>query len=334
MTENPQRDDFNDAVWTYRGYQLEPPQFTTAIVHLYRAEIQRSNLWRSRLDATTNWAVVTSAAALTFTFDSASRPHFILLLIMVLVLAFLNIEARRYRYYVLWYRRSRLLETNFFASMIAPPYAPSPDWSAQLEETLLNPNLSVAWWEAVGHRFRRNYLWLITFVLLSWIVKLNIHPTPTDSIGVMIERAAISNLISGPWVTFIIGAIYVYLIFLAIAIKIPKDKRQLLEKWTKQVQRIGFGKPEQPRYMATIITRHGDRIAHELMDVLKRGVTSLDGQGMYTGEHYDVLLCALTAIQISQLRDAVSEIDEHAFVIINQAADVRGGGFDPLNAPS
>jgi uncharacterized membrane protein len=334
MSEDPHHDNFNNAVWTYRGYQLEPSQFTTAIVHLYRAEIQRSNLWRSRLDATTNWSVVTSAAALTFTFDSPSRPHFILLLVLVLLLAFLNIEARRYRYYVLWYRRSRLLETNFFAPMMSPPYAPSPDWSAQLEQTLLNPHLSVAWWESVGHRFRRNYLWLITFVLLSWIVKLNIHPSPTTNIQMMIERAAISNLVSGPWVTGIVGLIYGYLIILAIGIAIPEDKRQFLKKWGKHAQRIGLRRPEHPRYMATIITEHGQEIAERLMEVLERGVTSLEGQGMYSGKPRDVLLCALTEIQISQLQDIVSEMDEGAFVIINRAAEIRGGGFDPLHTPS
>ena len=39
--------------------KLAPADFNTAMVHFYRGEIQRSNIWRNRLDATTNWAVIT-----------------------------------------------------------------------------------------------------------------------------------------------------------------------------------------------------------------------------------------------------------------------------------
>ena len=34
----------------------------TALSHLYRGEVYRSTVWRTRLDATTNWAVVTTVA--------------------------------------------------------------------------------------------------------------------------------------------------------------------------------------------------------------------------------------------------------------------------------
>ncbi len=48
--------------------KLAPAEFNTALVHFYRGEVQRSNVWRSRLDATTNWAVITAGATLSFTF--------------------------------------------------------------------------------------------------------------------------------------------------------------------------------------------------------------------------------------------------------------------------
>jgi len=50
--------DPEEPVWTYRGYRLKTSEFVTAMVHLFRAEIQRANVWRQRLDTTTNWAVV------------------------------------------------------------------------------------------------------------------------------------------------------------------------------------------------------------------------------------------------------------------------------------
>ena len=42
-----------------------------ALAHLYRGEVYRSTAWRTRLDSTTNWAVVTTGIALSATFSSA-----------------------------------------------------------------------------------------------------------------------------------------------------------------------------------------------------------------------------------------------------------------------
>ena len=38
------------------------------MVHFYRGEMYRSQIWRSRLDTTTNWAVLTVAAMTSFSF--------------------------------------------------------------------------------------------------------------------------------------------------------------------------------------------------------------------------------------------------------------------------
>ena len=46
-----------------------------AIAHLYRGEIYRSTVWRTRLDSTTNWAVVTTGIALSATFSSADASR-------------------------------------------------------------------------------------------------------------------------------------------------------------------------------------------------------------------------------------------------------------------
>ncbi|MGD2164283.1 MAG: DUF2270 domain-containing protein, partial [Anaerolineae bacterium] len=183
--------------WTFRGYELDPSNFTTAMVHLYRGEIQRANTWRGRLDATTNWAVITVAAALTFVFGEPTNPHFVFLLVLLLVLTFLMIEARRYRYYVLWAYRVHLMETDFLAPMFVPPFRPSPDWGSNLAETLTDPSFPIDLWQAVGRRFRRNYVWLMSLLLTSWAIKLTIHPTRTYSWTTVLERAAVGP-VPGP----------------------------------------------------------------------------------------------------------------------------------------
>ena len=43
-------EDPEEPVWTYRGYKLGSSEFVTAMVHLFRAEVQRANVWRQRLD--------------------------------------------------------------------------------------------------------------------------------------------------------------------------------------------------------------------------------------------------------------------------------------------
>ena len=91
------------------------------MVHFYRGEITRSNVWRTRLDSTTNWAVVTVGAILTFAFGSAENSHVVILVSFLLVWLFLTIESRRYRYYELWALRVRLMESAiFFSSALMP----------------------------------------------------------------------------------------------------------------------------------------------------------------------------------------------------------------------
>ena len=90
-----------EELWQFSGQGLRSGEFNTAMVHFYRAEVTRSNTWRQRLDATTNWAVVTTGAALSFAFGGISNTPTVILIDTFLVLMFLFIEARRYRYYEL-----------------------------------------------------------------------------------------------------------------------------------------------------------------------------------------------------------------------------------------
>ena len=120
-TEEPRLEGSDeDTSWSYRGYRVASGGFATAMVHFYRGEISRANIWRSRLDTTTNWAVVTAGAVITFSFGAAGNTHVVILLGMFLILQFLMMESRRYRYYELWALRVRLMETDFFATLLAP----------------------------------------------------------------------------------------------------------------------------------------------------------------------------------------------------------------------
>ncbi|MGD1996062.1 MAG: DUF2270 domain-containing protein [Anaerolineae bacterium] len=322
-----------ESEWTFRGYHLDASDFSTAMAHLYRGEVSRANTWRTRLDTTTNWAVITVAAALTFTFGEPQNPHFVLLVVFLLMLTFLGIEARRYRYYALWSYRARLMETDFFAAMLAPPFRPSSDWASVLSEALLHPNFPIAQWEAIARRFRSNYLWLVSLLLVSWGVKLALHPVPAADWTAVVDRAGI-GLLPGSLVVSAVALIYGILMTLAAALFIP---RRLREAFPGIVRRVGgplVPEPAARERLATIITSFGGQVARRLLEELGRGVTGIRATGMYTSEPRDVLLCAVTDVQVSHLEEIVGQVDPEAFVVVSPAEEVRGTGFRPFEPPS
>ena len=190
-----------DYVWSFRGYKLRPGDFTTAMVHFFRAEVQRANVWRQRLDTTTYWAVVTTGAAISIAFSQSSH-HLVILLNFLFVTIFLLMEARRYRYYELWAYRVRLMETDFFAPMLVAPFHPSADWAEALSESLLHPQFPISVLEAIGRRLRRNYLYIYWIIGIAWLVKLLLIPIPVQTWGEFVQNASIGP-ISGMWVLFV-----------------------------------------------------------------------------------------------------------------------------------
>jgi uncharacterized membrane protein len=213
----PHEDDdpTSNFVWTYRGYHLEAGNFATAMVHLYRGEITRANTWRNRLDVTTNWATVTTAAAISFAFAQPDTHHSVIILFHVLVTLFLMIEARRYRYYELWSYRVRLLETDFYAAMLVPPFQPRQNWSQNLADSLLNPQFPISFWEAVGRRLRRNYMWIYLVLGIAWFSKLLLYPEGILTVDQLIRRSAMGAL-SGWIVLALMLCFYLRLIVVGV----------------------------------------------------------------------------------------------------------------------
>lgn len=176
------------------------------MVHFYRGEVQRSNTWRNRLDTTTNWAVITAGATLSFAFSSTANPHFVIPINSVLVAFFLFMEARRYRYYEIWSSRVRVIETGYFAQLLAPQSAIDKEWAEHLAADLITPHFTISEWEAVGRRLRRNYLWIFMLLAVSWNLKVYLHPTPALSFDRFLERAAV-GAVSGH-IIFLIGVVF------------------------------------------------------------------------------------------------------------------------------
>ena len=80
-----------------------------------------------------------------------------------------------------------------------------------------------------------------------------------------------------------------------------------------------------------IISEKGEEIAKTLLEKSPRGVTMINGEGMYTHSEKNVLLTCVKNAQLTQLKQIVKDVDENAFIIINDSVEVRGKGFQNLN---
>jgi uncharacterized membrane protein len=336
-----------EPVWTYRGYHLGAGEFNTAMVHFFRAEVQRSVNWRARLDTTTNWAVITTGAAISFAFAQATSIHLVIPLDLVLVTLFLFIEARRYRYYELWSYRVRLMETDFFAAMLVPPFHPAPDWAEALAESLLHPDFPISTLEAIGRRLRRNYIWIYAVIGAAWLAKLYMLPTPTNSWADMINRASVGSF-KGQWMLLI--ALIFYLVMTATAlltIGMQESAGEVLPRYgglagTFSEGIAGLGKQKtsvrawfrpsrrRQQLLTVIITDQAQRVSDRILKEMNRGVTAMAGKGMYTGQAHSVLMCALAVTEVAQLKALVKAEDPKAFVIVSPAQEVFGRGFSSL----
>jgi len=187
--------------------RMSSVEVTTAMVHFYRGEVQRSNTWRNRLDTTTNWAVLSAGAMLSFAFSTPGSPHFVIPIDSILVAVFLLMEARRYRYYEIWASRVRVIETGYYAPMLAPDSVPrDQEWASHLAADLLTPHFTISVWEAIGRRLRRNYVWIFILLALSWNLKVYLYPVPAPDFNEFINRATV-GLVPG-WFVFIVGCLF------------------------------------------------------------------------------------------------------------------------------
>lgn len=79
-----------------------------------------------------------------------------------------------------------------------------------------------------------------------------------------------------------------------------------------------------------IITASMDSVKHKLMHELGRGLTILDARGGFHGEERPVILCIVSAQEVTRLKTIVRLEDERAFVFITDAYEVLGEGFREL----
>lgn len=218
---------------------MQPRDAPQVLVHFYRASVMHADVWRQRLDATTNWAVVTTAAIITFAFGGRESAPFVLLLALLFDTFFLVMESRRYQSYNLWQRRIRYLHQF----LVAPALRGDPEVSTERIQDGLNAlavdlgrNLpAMPLWAAMGYRIRRNYGPLVTLVIVTWLLKLYVHPDVAASWSDFVFRAHMGPL-PGSWV--LLGVALFFGLYIGLAVKAPSERMRDWSDVPAPIERI------------------------------------------------------------------------------------------------
>ena len=80
-----------------------------------------------------------------------------------------------------------------------------------------------------------------------------------------------------------------------------------------------------------VITEKSDEVAKQIGDKLRRGATFLHAEGAYQHHPTNVILTAVKRSQLAELKQLVVDIDENAFIIVQEAHQVLGDGFCRYN---
>jgi len=91
---------------------------------------------------------------------------------------------------------------------------------------------------------------------------------------------------------------------------------------------------EGPRTVRTalIVTAQPKLVSERILEDMSRGVTMMSATGAYTGADRPVLYCVVTRAEVALLKNIVNEADPKAFMVIGQAHEALGEGFQPLKA--
>ena len=201
----------------FETYPLTRPEYISAMVHLYRGELTRSNTWRLRLDTTTNWAIIATMGLLSFAFNLKEHTHGSIVLGMYLVLHFLTLEARRFRFFDVWRTRLRMIEENFYGPILTRDLSsPEHNWGDLVADDLLHPRFKITYLQAFRTRLLRNYVALFIILLFGWAVKLLMHP---QAEGIhWWEHMAFGPI---PWWLSLLTVFALYLFLVCVVIFVP-----------------------------------------------------------------------------------------------------------------
>jgi uncharacterized membrane-anchored protein YitT (DUF2179 family) len=76
-----------------------------------------------------------------------------------------------------------------------------------------------------------------------------------------------------------------------------------------------------------IITNEPELMVEKIRENLGRGATYNVVEGGYSNEKFKEINCVINRLEDSKMKEIINEIDENAFVIVYDVAEVKGGNF-------
>ena len=76
-----------------------------------------------------------------------------------------------------------------------------------------------------------------------------------------------------------------------------------------------------------IITSKPKEISDAVINIMDRGVTAINGTGMYTQNERSVLICAVRKNESAEMKEIISRIGSMAFVLFTDIKEIYGNGF-------
>jgi uncharacterized membrane-anchored protein YitT (DUF2179 family) len=76
-----------------------------------------------------------------------------------------------------------------------------------------------------------------------------------------------------------------------------------------------------------IITNEPELMVEKIRENLGRGATYNVVEGGYSNEKFKEINCVINRLEESKMKEIINEIDENAFVIVYDVAEVKGGNF-------
>lgn len=80
--------------------------------------------------------------------------------------------------------------------------------------------------------------------------------------------------------------------------------------------------------MLMVVTDKADEVSKAIISSSRRGVSIIPAVGAYTGESKNVLLCVARKHEISGIIKTIKSIDDKTFIIVSEANEILGEGFN------
>ncbi len=206
-----------------------------AMAHFYRGEMNRLTIWRQRMDATTNWAIIATVGLLTFSFRQPLADAVFIVNITALWFL-LTVESRRYRFYDVWRWRVRILEAHFITPILSGDMKRTEGpWREDLVSDLLYPTFKMSMREAMGRRLLRNYIYLFSIVLVAALAHVLGISLATSSWS-LLTKQYLTESIQENWLLLCIIVIF-YLPLISLAFLGWNRRRVAVELHDRPVRR-------------------------------------------------------------------------------------------------